>query len=267
MKYFQLSCFLLLFILNECLCQFDAKITGVDFRTENNKIIITYDISDYLPDQVFNITLKFISDDSKTIIPKAVYGDIGTGITGGIKKTIVWDAARDISDFRGMMKAMVSVVIPAAKEQAAQSGFAGKQDKQFRGKPDLAVLSAVFPGLGGYFVDRNKTRSIIYNATAAGIIGYMIHLGNLRKSYEKDRETATPAEIAEIDDKIDKTEKGFGIAGAVYAGVWLTDMIYVLPKSIKMKKARLQGYSPYSEFILDIDDAGNGFIAGCRLNF
>lgn len=267
MKYFKMSCLLLLFSLNECLCQFDAKISGVDFRTENNKIVITYDISDYLPGQVFNITLKFISDDSKTIMPKAVYGDIGPGIPGGIKKTIVWDAARDISDFRGMMKAVVNVLIPAVKEQSAQTGTSVKQEKQFKGNPDLAVLSVVFPGLGGYFVDRNKTRSIIYNATSAGIIGYMIHLGNLRKRYEKDRDIAAPADIPSIDDKIDKTEKGFGIAGAVYTCVWLTDLIYVLPKSYKMKKARITGYRPYSEMILDMDDVSNGFIAGYRLNF
>ena len=56
-------------------------ITDVDFRIENEKVVVTYSILNYLPGQLFNIRLTFQTPESRIIIPVSVSGDVTGNVT------------------------------------------------------------------------------------------------------------------------------------------------------------------------------------------
>lgn len=72
-------------------------------RTDGSmKVDVSYDLSDADGD---NITISLsVSDDSGltyTIIPESATGDIYTGITPGSRKSIIWDAGKDLPGVYG----------------------------------------------------------------------------------------------------------------------------------------------------------------------
>jgi hypothetical protein len=267
MKYLLLTfCFLLL-IPRVTVCQFDAKITGVDFTMENNRIVVTYSITNYLPRQVFNISLKFITEDNRTIIPKSVFGDIGPGIPGGVNKSIVWNFENELLEFQGTLKAVVSVVVPVAAVPDWSKVFPEKKKERGMGGPGYVGLSMIFPGLGGYFVEKNTSRAIAYNVLAASVMASIIVHNVKLQDFEDQYSAASSTQKPLIQPEIDKTEETLQKAYIAYGVIWISDIIWVTYRGFKNQKTRALGYKDYSENRIIINYWNNQFTAGYRLNF
>jgi hypothetical protein len=247
--------------------QFDAKITGVDFRLENNNIIVTYSITDYLPNQVFTIHLKFIAGDNKTITATSVIGDVGPGIYGGKDKTIIWDVGRDLPYFNGILKAVVSVIIPPKTSNDFSKVFPTATKERGTGGPGYVGLSFLFPGTGGYFVEKNSSRAIGYNVLAAAvltsIIVHNVKLSDLNKQYD----AASSAQKPSIQSDIDKTEETLKTAYIAYAVIWGTDLLWVAFKGVKNQKEKALRNRGYSSNGIILGYSNNRLTAGYRFTF
>lgn len=72
-----------------------AEIENIDFYSEDTKLVITYDLVKAGTGEIFDIWIKIKTDAGKEIIPRAIYGDIGKGVTGGTNKRVYWDLESD----------------------------------------------------------------------------------------------------------------------------------------------------------------------------
>ena len=90
---FLLSCFFLTRV-------FAQTLSNIDFFAEGKKVIITYDLSDCVPGEFYNVTLNFVEQSSlKVTVPKTISGDIKK-VTCGSKR-IVWVIGADVSTLSG----------------------------------------------------------------------------------------------------------------------------------------------------------------------
>lgn len=233
MKRAIITLFITLITFSAAVAQTFAKITDVDFRIENNKIVVTYSITNYNPGEIFITRLTFITGDNKAIVPVSVTGDIGPpGITGGPGKYIVWDVEKDKVEISGSLKAIVNFVTPDFGYPGPTNVSPENQKGKKLGGPSYAILSFFVPGLGGYFVDEKIGRSLVVTTLGLGTIGGMIYWGSEAQKFDN----------AGNDVEYDKATKAFQTLAVLYTGIIIYDVIYVLGKGSKNVKARSSSY-------------------------
>ena len=231
------------------LCQSNAKITDVDFLVEGGNIVVKYCIRDYLPGEIFFIRLTFVTGDNKIIEPKTLAGDVGPGIPGG-DKLIVWDIGKDRLEITGTLKAVVTIA-SSSFVKSDQSEFQSKPKEKQLGGPAYAGLSMILPGTGGYFVEKNKARAVIFN-----ILGAVVLTAVITSSIELSN-----------DPTNDQTETSRNQAVIAYVAIWVTDVIWVTYKGFKNQKARTQSNAAYNRSGFTLNYTGNKLMAGYRFNF
>jgi hypothetical protein len=233
-------------------CQTNARITDVDFLVENGNIVVKYCIREYQPGEIFFIGIKFITGDNKTIVPASIYGDIGQGIKGGDNKLIVWDIGKDQLEVTGTLKAIITI-LSSSFIRTEQSDYSQNKSKEKQlGGPGYAGLSMILPGTGGYFVEKNKTRAIIFN-----ILGAVVLTSVITQSIELSK-----------DPTNDQTERNRNQAAITYAAIWVTDVAWVTYKGFKNRKEnRTKGYSGLNGSGLTLNYANNRLMAGYRIIF
>jgi TonB family protein len=75
-------------------------LSNIDFFAEGKKVVITYDLSDCEPGEIYDVTLNFVEQSTlKVTVPKTISGDIKK-LTCGSKR-IVWDIGADVSTLSG----------------------------------------------------------------------------------------------------------------------------------------------------------------------
>ena len=221
MKYSIILVFAIVLFQVPGISQSKAKITDVDYYLEGNYIVVNYTIVGSLPKEYMTIELNFKTEDNKLIIPQTVTGDIGNKLYGNGMKTIRWDIVSDHLLLSGKLKAIVTII----------------SSKILYGGPSNALLSVVIPGLGGYFVEKNKIRSIVTTISTMGMLGYGItqkHLAN--KYYEEYKASTQTTEIENLYNKANNAQHKYYISSRVAAGLWVFDIIWVAIKGIQNKK-------------------------------
>ena len=193
-------------------CQINVRITDVDFHLENNFIVINYKIEGSLPNEHLSIDLTFVTENNEILKPKTVTGDVGTKNFGNGAKSIQWDIVTDKVSLSGNLKASVTVT----------------SSKVFYGGPSNALLSVVVPGLGGYFVEKNKTRAIATTITTLGLLGYGISQHKLSNKYYDDyKASEDPADIDAFYNKANEAHHKAYISSGLAIGIWAFDIIWV----------------------------------------
>ena len=245
--------FLLIILLYQpAFCQTQAKITDVDFHLEDRYIVINYNIVGSLPKEQLTIELKFITENNETLIPKAVTGDIGTNIFSDGSKAILWDIVSDQVSISGNLKALISI-------SSSKIIFSG---------PSNAFLSMLIPGLGGYYVDKNKGRSVLITLSTVGLMGYGLFQKLEADKYYKDYNASIkPSEIEDLYNKANGFQNKYYIATRVAAGIWAFDIIYVTIKGFHNKKVAKSAYSAYSGDGLRLNYVNNGIQLGYSVTF
>lgn len=257
MKRALITLFISLMTFAVAVSQTFAKITDVDFRIENNKVVVTYSITNFNPGENFITRLTFITSDNKTIVPISVSGHIGPpGITGGADKYIIWDIEKDGVEFSGSIKAVVSFVTPDVVNPDLTNVSSEKQKEKHLGGPSYAILSFFIPGLGGYFVDEKISRSVIVSTLGLATIGGMIYWGTEAQKFSD----------AGNDVEYDKATKAFQALAVLYTGIIIYDVVYVIGKGSKNVRARgsIPFYPPGGAYL---SYTNKGLILGYRLTF
>jgi len=125
----------------------NAEIKNLDMTVVNNKVIITYDIVNFMPEDTFTVRLNFADKDLNFTYPKSLAGDIGMNVTGGNSKRIEWDIFND------------QIIISEKLEpNLSLNGIAKYQSEG--GGPSNVFLSFLIPGLGDYYVADTKKMKI-----------------------------------------------------------------------------------------------------------
>jgi hypothetical protein len=223
-------------------CQTKAKITDVDYYLEGNYIVVNYTIIGSLPKEHMTIELSFKTEDNKLIIPQTISGDIGNNHYGDGMKTIHWDIVRDHLLLSGNLKAIVTIT----------------SSKILYGGPSNALLSVVIPGLGGYFDEKNKSRSILTTISTLGFLGYGIaqkHLAN--KYYNEYKASILTTEIENLYNKANNAQHKYYISTRVATGLWAFDIIWVALKGIKNKKVSSSYYGRFNKDDLKLNYVNN----------
>lgn len=235
-----------------CTSQTKAKITDVDFHLEDRYIIINYNIVGSLPKEEMTIDLKFITENNDQIIPKTTTGDIGTKLFGEGAKTILWDIVADQVIFSGNIKASVTIT----SSKILYSG------------PGNAFLSIIIPGLGGYFVDKNKTMSVLKTLSIVGFATFgLTQKIESDKSYEEYLASTKLTELDGLYNKANKAHHNSVLAMRVAAGIWAFDIIYVTFKGINNRKKAKNAYSSFNSDGPRLYYVNNGLQFGYSLTF
>ncbi|MBU0764068.1 MAG: hypothetical protein KJ607_04450, partial [Bacteroidetes bacterium] len=129
----------------------ELAVENVDFLVEGDRIVVVYDITNSKEAEVYDIDLKFVTESNNVIIPKTVSGDIGRRVKGGRYKKITWDVLTDKGDVNEKMKAVITIT------SVVNSLF-----ENVGGGPSNMFLSMLMPGLGDYYVKKDKTRKRPY---------------------------------------------------------------------------------------------------------
>jgi hypothetical protein len=232
-------------------CQTRAKITEVDFHLEDNFIVVNYNLTGTLPKEQLTIQLMFINENNEYLNPKTVYNDVGAKIFGDGKKEIRWDLDADKISITGNLKAIVSIT----------------SSKVLVRGPSNALLSAIVPGLGGYFVDKNKTRSIITTVSTVGLMIYGINQKTRATRYYKNyNASSVNADIQNLYSKANNAQNKYFITTRIGAGLWVADIIWVYFKGSRNKK-EAETYNEANGGGLSINYINKGFQFGYSMTF
>lgn len=242
----------LLVLSQPAICQTKAKITDVDFQLEDRYIVINYNLTGAAPKEEMTIELKFITENNEVIIPRTVTLDIGTKIYANGKKSILWDIVTDAPVLSGNLKAIVTIT----SSRVIYSG------------PSNAILSVLIPGLGGYFVDENKTRSVLTTVSSIGLIAFgVVQKKQANKYYADYTASTTLSEMDDLYTKANDAHHKYLTATRIGAGIWALDIIWVTFKGFHNMKVAKSYYSSFNADGLRLYYVNNGLQLGFSKKF
>jgi TolB-like protein len=103
--------------------------------------------------------------------------------------------------------------------------------------PSYAIFSLAVPGLGGYFVDHNKARSVLTTVSALGLIGYGLNQKSKSDQYFSDyKKTVDQDQIKSLYKKANNAHHTYIVTTRIGAAIWIADIVWVVYKGIQNKK-------------------------------
>ena len=87
-----------------------AKNVHFYFDPEENEVVITYDLVNYSPLEIYEIELLFIDGMNVVTRPVSVTGDVGNDIQGGENKRIVWTIFDDVESLPETARPVVQII-------------------------------------------------------------------------------------------------------------------------------------------------------------
>lgn len=249
------SILLLLFIIllsRPSVGQIKAKVTDVDFHLEDRYLVVNYNLVGSAPKEEMTIELRFITESNDTIIPKTITGDVGTKVFGDGTKAMLWDIVADQAVLSGNLKATVTITSSKILYRGASNAF----------------LSILFPGWGGYHVDKNKAYSVLTTISSLGLIAYGVSQKIQADKLYKDYTSSTkPLEMDNLYTKANGVHQKYWIATRAGAGIWALDVIWVIIKGSHNKKVAKSYYSANPYDGLRLNYANNGLQFGYHVTF
>jgi hypothetical protein len=113
-----------------------ARVSNIDFYLANEELIITYDILNSEPGELFQIKVSILTESGKPVNAKSFKGDFGDNVSGGSGKKIVWEISKDIVFLDEKINVQVEAVNQNPKVLKPVS------------KGKALLLSTLYPGLG-----------------------------------------------------------------------------------------------------------------------
>lgn len=227
---------------NQVTAQNKGKVENVDFFLEGDNLIITYDLEKAKTGDVFDVSVNISTVKGTKIKAFAMSGDVGSGVTGGKFKRIVWNLAQDnvfIDD-----EIVVEVFAKAAVGNANTSTDKSAKSYTHVSVGGAMVRSLIFPGWGNRYAKGGGAYWLM-GLAAYGSAGAAFYFNNeAYNSYEKYQQAYDPAErdklYQDANDQYDMQKNLMYAAGAI----WLVDIIWTgLQAANVNKKARLSNVS------------------------
>lgn len=252
--------------------QSKAKVENIDFYAVGSNLNITYDIAKAKTGESFEIWVKVITDSGQEIVPQALTGDVGKGVSGGPNKRIVWDVESDNAFF----EEEISVEVFLKSEYIPKSDPEKEDTKKTKDTPiktknagDVSVgkaliLSAVLPGLGNNYVKGGGAQWLI------GVAGYGMIAGSIalnRSAYNSFEDYKVATSTSERNDLYDQA-KGKNTTSKVLAGIaiviWVGDLVLT---GVQASKAKKNSFSSNFSIIYNYDPLIKKPLVGLNYRF
>ncbi|MFO7670821.1 MAG: hypothetical protein R6W31_14280 [Bacteroidales bacterium] len=200
-----------------CNAQNSIEIPAPTIELKGNKIHITYDILNSQPSEIFNIQLEIQNEEGAPINAKAFYGDIGGNVSGGTKKSIIWDLEAD----NIFLNAEIFINIYAEKV------ILPTQSTQGYKRTSLILQSVAFPGLG---LTKVKGKPHWIKGLAAyGCLGGAIALNRMAiSSYDDFLAAETVDDANALYTKASRQDVISESLAFVAIGIWVTDLVWTI---------------------------------------
>ncbi len=219
-KYFKNSMLLLILVIST-FCQAQnqsANTSNIDFRFNDGKIYITYDIINSETNELYNITTTIYREDGSKLNATSLSGDIFE-VKGGNSKIIIWDQNKDGYVLDEKIYVTLGIVtkvnVPLAKH---------------------LLKSAIFPGWGDYKV-RNGKLHFLYGVAGFGAIGASIYMNaQANQSYTNYKKSLDFSESNNLFNKAKQQQTLSYVFASTAALVWSIDLATLLHKTNKVKK-------------------------------
>jgi len=110
--YFFLILCLLFLPLNLLSQTQQVKIKNVNFYfdPDEKEMIITYDLVDHSPIELYEIELTFVDGMNVLIQPKSIAGDVGKDVQGGENKRIIWKIFDDVENVSETARPILQII-------------------------------------------------------------------------------------------------------------------------------------------------------------
>lgn len=219
-NYIKNSLLLLLIVITSCLGAQNqsANTSNIDFRFNDGKIYITYDIINSATNELYNITTTIFREEGSKLNATSLSGDI-IEVKGGNSKIIIWDQNKDgyVLDEKIYVTLGIAtkVNVPLAKH---------------------LLKSSVFPGWGDYKV-RNGKFHFLYGVAGFGAIGASIYMNaQSNQSYTNYKKSLDFNESNNLFNKAKQQQTLSYVFASTAALVWSFDLATLLHKTQKVKK-------------------------------
>jgi len=228
LKLLLLSGLFSLIICNNCFSQIivdsKAKVSNVDFNLVNEELVISYDIINSRPGELFKISVKILTESGKPVSAKSFKGDIGENIAGGLHKTITWEISKDIA----FLDDKINVEIEAANQNPKLI--------QPVSKGTALLLSTIYPGLGSTKITL-KGYHLIKGVVAYGsLAGSFIYKKKATQSSLDYDNSSTASERDKYYNAHQDQKQMSNILMYTSAAVWLIDYVTILASENRSQK-------------------------------
>ncbi len=227
-----LLAWLLVAIIPDGLSQFQTHPLKAEIELQGNSVRITYDISDSIQGDLYNVWIGITDANGNTLIARTFTGDVGDKVTPGTGKEVFWNHEEDGVNLD------VGIYIQVFAEPVKQPAVSARAGKEV--KPTGMVLqSIVFPGLGLSRVTGQP--HWLKGVAGYACIGSAIAFNRMARSTYDDY--LVEREITISDELFEKAVQQDQISElCTYAaiGIWVTDIIWNLVAASKMNQP-LQG--------------------------
>lgn len=205
--------------------QSTAEIQNISFKTQNDTLIVIYDIENADRKELFDISLVITTASGKLIRPRSVSGDVGASITGGKGKAIYWDANRDQIFLNEGIEVEIEAVALGIPEKFVSRGKA-------------LLLSTFVPGLGISKLNKGGPYWIMAVASYGAAVGSVVFYYLADDNFKKYLESMDIDERNTLHSKAESQNTISDILMYSAGAVWLGNMIWTLVQPNKTKQAK-----------------------------
>lgn len=254
-----------------CYSQSSLKVSEPRLEMVGTKIQITYDILNSIPNEKYEISIDIKDEAGNIIDAKALEGDIGENVIGGINKQIIWDVEADnvMIDAYILVKVKAWAIAPPApvivddivKEEPPATG-----NTKTYNRTGIILQSGAFPGLGLSRVT-GKPHWI------RGVAGY----GCISASIVLNRQAIITHnsidDLDNFDDIINANEKSVqqDNISEVFAyaaiGIWVSDLIWTIVGTRDLNKPTFSADVSGFSFSSAIDPLSNAPMVSVKYRF
>lgn len=215
--------------------QIPVEIDNVGAVLQGNGIKITYDLSDYQAGDSYEVWVEIADKNGNILNVRTVTGDVGSGVTGGPGKEILWNNVVDgiVPEVGIYIQVLAKPIKPPLSQTPAESnsvsgsGTAEKHVERKFSKTGLVLQSLVLPGLG---LSRASGKPHWLRGVAGyACIGSTLAFNRMSiSSFDAYREEFDMDTRNDLYDKVEIQNNVSEICAYAAIGIWLTDLIWNL---------------------------------------
>ena len=205
--------------------QSSAEIQNIRITSQNDTLVVTYDIDHADRKEVFDISLIVNTASGKLIRPRAVSGDVGPSVIGGGTKTIFWDLNKDQIFLKEGIEVEIEAVALGIPEKFVSRGKA-------------LLLSAFVPGLGITKLNKGGPFWIMAVATYGAAAGSVVFYYLADDNFKKYLASTDIEERNTLHNKVNSQNTLSDVLMYSAGALWIGNIIWTLAHPNKTKSAK-----------------------------
>ena len=204
-----------------------VRLDKIDFKYNGQQVIISYNILGAGQHDKFYISAKIFNAGGKQIEATIFSGDIGSNVSGGMGKTIVWNTKAD----NVSISESICVQLTAIEKTNVNAGL-------------HLTKSIIFPGLGDYRLDNKKSHFVKGLAAYGALTGAVLLNLNAYNTYQSYLTSSNTTEAITLFDKAQSQQMYSSVLIGTTAAIWTYSLINT---AIKVKKLKSYNTIPSSK--------------------